>query len=113
MTYFLKYLYIFLNGQRNVSYGKEAHFPSAITGMAFTSVFLVELPESSLPVIQCLACVRDAVSEESKSWSAQFSSVQFSSFTQVCLTLWDLMDCSMPGLPVHHHLLEFTQTCVH
>ena len=29
-------------------------------------------------------------------------SVQFSSVTQLCLTLWDPMDHSMPGLPVHH-----------
>ena len=33
--------------------------------------------------------------------------------TQSCLTLWDPMDCSMPGLPVHHQLPEFTQTNVH
>ena len=38
---------------------------------------------------------------------------QFSSLTQSCLTLWALMTCRMPGLPVHHHLLEFTQTHVH
>ena len=31
-------------------------------------------------------------------------SVQFSSVTQQCPTLWDPMDCSMPGLPVHHQL---------
>ena len=41
------------------------------------------------------------------------SSVQFSSVTQSCLTLCDPMDCSMPGLLVHHQLLEFTQTHVH
>ena len=29
---------------------------------------------------------------------------QFSSVTQLCLTLCDPMDCSMPGLPVHHQL---------
>ena len=29
-------------------------------------------------------------------------SVQFSSVTQLCLTLCDPMDCSTPGLPVHH-----------
>ena len=40
-------------------------------------------------------------------------STQFSSVTQSCLTLCDPMDCSMPGLPVHHHLLEFTQNHVH
>ena len=40
-------------------------------------------------------------------------SVQFSSFTQSCPTLCDTMNCSTPGLPVHHQLLEFTQTHVH
>ena len=40
----------------------------------------------------------------------QFSSVQF---TQSCPTLCDLVNCSTPGLPVHHQLLEFTQTHVH
>ena len=40
-------------------------------------------------------------------------SVQFSSVTQSCLTLCDPMDYSVPGFPVHHQLLEFTQTHVH
>ena len=35
---------------------------------------------------------------------------QFSSAAQSCPTLCDPMDCSMPGLPVHHQLPEFTQT---
>ena len=35
---------------------------------------------------------------------------QFSSVTQLCLTLCNLMDCSMPGFPVLHYLLEFAQT---
>ena len=38
---------------------------------------------------------------------------QFSSVSQSCLTLCDPMNCSMTGLPVHHQLLEFTQTHVH
>ena len=38
---------------------------------------------------------------------------QFSSVAQSCPTLWDPMDCSVPGLPVHHWLLEFFQTHVH
>ena len=38
---------------------------------------------------------------------------QFSSIAQSCLTLCDPMNRSAPGLPVHHHLLEFTQTQVH
>ena len=40
-------------------------------------------------------------------------SVQFSSVTQLYPTLWDPMNCSTPGLAVHHQLLEFTQTHVH
>ena len=39
----------------------------------------------------------------------QFSSVQSLSRVWLC----DPMDCSMPGLPVHHQLLELTQTHVH
>ena len=42
-----------------------------------------------------------------------FSSVQFSSVTQLCPTLCDPMNRSTPGLPVHHHLPEFTQIHVH
>ena len=38
---------------------------------------------------------------------------QFSWVTQSCVTLCDPMDRSMPGLPVHHQLQEFTQTHVH
>ena len=47
--------------------------------------------------------------------SVQFSSVQFSSVAQSCPTLCDPMNCSKPGLPTHHQLLEFkfTQTHVH
>ena len=38
---------------------------------------------------------------------------QFSSVAQSCPTLCDPMNCSMPGLPVHHQLLEFTKTHIH
>ena len=41
------------------------------------------------------------------------SPVQFSSVAQSCPTLCNPMDCSMPGLPVHHQLQEFTQMYVH
>ena len=41
----------------------------------------------------------------------QFRSIQFS--WSVCLTLCDPMDCSTPGFPVHHQVLELTQTHVH
>ena len=39
--------------------------------------------------------------------------VQFSSVAQSCLTLYEPMNCSMTGLPVHHQFPEFTQTHVH
>ena len=42
-------------------------------------------------------------------FSFQFSSVQSLSRVRLC----DPMNCSMPGLPVHHQLLEFTQTHIH
>ena len=35
------------------------------------------------------------------------------SFDQLCLTLWDLMDCNTPGFLVLHYPLEFAQTHVH
>ena len=41
--------------------------------------------------------------------SVQFSSVQSLTRVQLC----DPMNCSTPGLPVHHHLPEFTQTHIH
>ena len=39
--------------------------------------------------------------------------VQFSSVAQSCPTLCDPMNRSTPGLPVHQHLPEFTQTHIH
>ena len=39
--------------------------------------------------------------------------VQFSSVAQLCLTLCNPMNRTMPGLPVYHQLPEFTQTYVH
>ena len=41
------------------------------------------------------------------------SSVQFSPVAQSCPTFCNPMNCSTPGLPVHHQLPEFTQTHVH
>ena len=41
------------------------------------------------------------------------TNLQFSSVTQLCLTLCDPINCSTPGLPVHHQLPELTQIHVH
>ena len=43
----------------------------------------------------------------------QLSSVQFSSVAQSCPTLCNPMDCSTPGFPIHHQLLELAQTQAH
>ena len=56
-----------------------------------------------------------------KNWIPKFQlpflawklTVQFNSVAQLCPTLCNPMDCSIPGLPVHHQLQEFTQTHVH
>ena len=43
----------------------------------------------------------------------QSTSVQFSSVAQLCPTLCNPINCSTPGLPIHHQLPEFTHTHVH
>ena len=50
---------------------------------------------------------------ETGSCSDGWDHAQFSSVTQSCPTLCKPMDCSIPGLPVHHQLLQFTQTHVY
>ena len=47
---------------------------------------------------------------ERKVDNGEVNPLQFSSVPQSCLTLCDPMDCSMPGLPVHHQLPELTET---
>ena len=50
-----------------------------------------------------------------KSWSFHHGDYDFriSSVTQSCLTPCEPMDCSMPGFPVHHQLLELAQIHAH
>ena len=58
-------------------------------------------------IVATLMCIRHMT--ESRKWTV----VKFSSVAQSCPTFCDPMNCSMPGLPVHHQLLEFTQNHVH
>ena len=51
--------------------------------------------------------------DESEKWKWSCISDQIRSVAQSCLTLCDPMNRSTPGLPVHHQLLEFTETHVH
>ena len=60
---------------------------------------------------------KNSTNHRSTELSRVFHSVaictQFSSVTQLCPALYDPMNHSTPGLPVHHQLLESTQTHVH
>ena len=62
-----------------------------------------DLPPQSTPICPTEGCSAPVFPS---------SSVQFSSVVQSCLTLCDPLGCSTPGFPVHHQLLEFTQTHV-
>ena len=61
----------------------------------------------------CPQQVRDSHWAERKPHLTSRYCLQFSSVTQLCPSLWDPMDCSMPGFPVHHQLPELTQIHVH
>ena len=55
-----------------------------------------------------------AFSKKKKKWlEGRNEAVQFSSVTQLCPILCEPMDCTTPGFPVHHQLLELAQTHVH
>ena len=68
----------------------------------------------TLPINQRHHCGRWTLSILKPGCACQLTwiSVQFNPVAQSCPTLCDPMDCSTPGLPVHHQLLEFTQTHV-
>ena len=57
--------------------------------------------------------IRAGFQNPSFSFFCSLFPVRFSSVAQSCPTLCNPMDCSMPGLPVHHQLPEFTQTHAH
>ena len=71
------------------------------------------LPQSWQTWGQCWVWVQKLLDNNFIFLNLSFLIYQFRSVTQSCPTLCDPMDCSMPGLPVHHQLLEFTQTHVH
>ena len=61
-------------------------------------------------LLQCLQLGTPLLQQQH---TKKLGSVQFSSVTQSGPTLHSLMNCGIPGLPVHHQLPEFTQTHVH
>ena len=56
----------------------------------------------------CILC-----SKQNAHHTTDAHSVQFSSVAHLWMTLSNPMDCSTPGLPIHHQLLQLTQTHVH
>ena len=102
-------------------------FPSATTFVPAGESFHQCISELKLPLVTFLKPL--VVQESNMSYPMHFlaffqikkntafstsfpivSSVRFSSVTQSCPTLCEPMNRSMPGLPVHHQLPEFTQT---
>ena len=69
-------------------------------------------PGSSVPGI-LQARILEWVAISFSTMVNQIRSDQIRSVAQSCPTLCDPMNRSMPGLPVHHQLQEFTQTHVH
>ena len=81
----------------------NSHWLSILYGNGYVSVLFSQVispPPPPLCLQVCSLCLHP-------------HSIQFKSVAQSCLTLCDPMNRSMPGLPVHHQLPEFTQTHVH
>ena len=69
--------------------------------------------ESGLKDEVALSICVPSVKEQSFGQRYQLITVPFSSVSQSYLILWDLMDCSTPGFPIHHQLLKLAQTHLH
>ena len=107
-TYYSKQPCSFFTTRQSSSLQKKNVFlqiPSATHHCQAISVYLWTLCEIDSNQSQLVLAV---ISQTSGSADCCCSSV-----IQLCLTLCDPMDCSMPGLPVPHHLLEFAQVHVH
>ena len=63
--------------------------------------------------VNCYSCYEEQYRGFLKKLKIELPSDQFSSVAQSCPTLCNPMNHSTPGLPVHHQLLEFTQTHIH
>ena len=90
------------------------HYSSKASILQCSAFFIVQLSHPYITTGKTKSLARQTF--VGKAMSLLFnmlSSVQFSSVTQSYLTLCNPMNRSTPGLPVHHQLLEFTQTHVH
>ena len=92
--------------------------PGKSTGVGCHSLLQGIFPNEgwNLGLPHCRWILYNLSSRKAESWTQIClisSSVQFSSVTQSCPTLCNPMNRSTPGLPVHYHLPEFTQTHMH
>ena len=90
------------------------HHSSKVSILQRSAFFIVQLSHPYMTTGETKSLTRQTF--VGKAMSLLFNmlfSVQFSSVAQSCPTLCDPMNCSTPGLPVHHQLPEFTQTHVH
>ena len=71
---------------------------------------LAVIKKNSMKIVDIQYILEQVLLECSQSTTG---SVEFSSVAQLCPTLCDPMDCSMPGFPFHHQLPEHVQTHVH
>ena len=102
----------------------EEHSPGCLLSASRIQGLPLTLLKSMLPVILKLTSQTSPVfhprslftslslhSSHSQSRASRIH--QFSSVTQLCLTLCSPMDCSMPDFPIHHQLPELAQTHGH
>ena len=81
--------------------------------LPFTDIVMSIAIEGDV-IADCVWVSETDTRSQFKFWALRkLSQVQFSSVAQLCLTLCDPMNCSMPGLPEYHQLPESTQTHVH
>ena len=79
-----------------------------------SSILAWEIPAAEeLHGLQSMGSQRVGHNLATKQYAQVLKFIQFSSVAQSCPTLCNPMNCSTPGLLVHHHLPEFTPTHVH
>ena len=98
--------------QTHVRRISDAIQPSQTLVVPFFSCLQSLSASGFFPVSQLFASDGHSIGT-SASASVLPMNIQFSLVTQLCPTLCHPMNSSTPGIPVHHQLLEFTQTHVH
>ena len=83
------------------------------SGLPLPSPDIVVAAAAAAKSLQSCPTLYDPIDSRQTQIHESLVSFSFSSVAQSCPTLCDPMNCSMPGLPVCHQLLEFTQTHVH